>query len=474
MHIALYIPLAVYVVGLLYLLLQVVRRKEADSAVKYAKGTGGYRFFILFATFVASMIGPTYSMGVVEQARQFGYFYAIFFLLSMVQIWMSGQFFGERMKACAADSVTMGEVMAKHYGRAAQVFTGLATVAQALAFTGVLCLGSAKVLNAIWDVPIAYGVVATSILVAGYSVIGGLSAVIKTDVWQFFFLCAVGIVGCIAALVILGNNQWSLPSAHFWNRDPIQFPPGKIVSVALGFILGEAFIPIYSQRAFIAIDGATAKKTFIVSSLFGSVWFLVLTFFGVVSHLLGEQTGPYSVTLFNLVASISSHPGVAAFAVGLAAAGILGIVMSTMDSVLHAGAISFNHDLLMPFTKLSEKEQLSYDKAGMAMIAIFGSTLAFTSSNLVDILFLGYSVWVPTIVVPFAFALYTHTSKSSGVAAISAILAGIAGYALAASLQVEWFPPLAFGLICNLIVFLIVRKIASDRYKGTTVTTVVV
>jgi Na+/pantothenate symporter len=94
----------------------------------------------------------------------------------------------------------------------------------------------------------------------------------------------------------------------------------------------------------------------------------------------------------------------------------------------------------------------------MAMIGVFGSTLAFSSTNLVDILFLGYSVWVPTIVVPFAFALYRREHKGSTLAATSGILAGIIGYAVAQFLKLAMVPPLVLGLVCNLIVFLVVSK----------------
>lgn len=456
-HSALYIPLTVYVACLAYLLIGVIRRKEATTATTYARGTGAYRLYIIFATLTATMIGPTYSMGVVDQARQFGYFYTVFFVLSMVQLGIVGYFFAERLRTHASSAITVGELMGGSYGRWTQAFTGIATIAQALAFTGVLCLGSAKVLNAVWSIPIPYGVVATAIVVSSYSVIGGLPAVIKTDILQFFFLCAVLVLGVIATFGLLSEHPSVLSATNIWHIDPVKFPTTEVISVAIGFFLGEAFIPIYSVRALVALDGSTAKKAFIYTAIFGVIWFVILTLFGIASHSIQPDDGLYKIALFEVVARISSTEWISAFSVGIAAAGILGIAHSTLDSVLHSGAISLVRDLMHPFMKLSDKEILSYERNGMLLIAIFGSTLAFASSSLVDILFIGYSVWVPTVVVPLAALLLGKVRHP--IAGLAGIAAGVIGYVVGSWAQVPMMPPLLVGLLSNLMVFVGVNSL---------------
>ena len=97
-YIALTLPFAIYLVYILYKLYLIKKTGESSSSLQFAKGENNYPVRIIFFTTVATMIGPGYSYGAINKLYDFGFFFTIFFLLAMFQIWIFGHFFVGKLK----------------------------------------------------------------------------------------------------------------------------------------------------------------------------------------------------------------------------------------------------------------------------------------------------------------------------------------------------------------------------------------
>lgn len=448
-HLALYLPVAAYVGALLFLLARVHRNREATNAEQFAVGGRAYSGRVIFLTLAATIVGPGYSLGVVEQTVRHGVGYLAFFTLAAIQLYIVGRVFAPKIQA-ERTSRTVGDILGRHYGSGTKFLAGLITVAQACAFTGVLCLGGAQVLSAVWDVPASYGVLAIAIVVAAYSSIGGLPAVVRTDVLQFALLCVVGGIALISALWIIFTEPATyaaLSSAHLPQPATPPLDITTVISIAVAFLLGEALIPVYAVRGLIASDAQAARSGFSYAAMFALGWFALMGLAGVAFRASGSVG--IETPLFALIPAATSSALAQALLLACMGVGILGIVMSSLDSVLHAGAVALTRDVVGAFLPLSEEQQESYSKSGLLLIAIFGASFTIFSQDLIELLLIAYSLWVPTLLFPLAFCLIRPVKSERS--ALSGILVGIAVYALSTFEPVPFAPPILLGLLANAV-----------------------
>lgn len=456
-QIALALPVIVYAAYLGFVIYKVEKNQEASRAESYALGSGSYRKRIIFFTLTATMLGPTFTLGVVDSAFTYGFYYTGFFLLAMVQFFVTGKFFAGRMQS-ERGCRTVGDAIGRHYDRTAQFFTGVATVLQMILGAAALCLGGAMVLEAIWNIPQNWGAIIVGVAVAAYSLRGGMPAVVRTDRWQFIWMFAA-----ITITIYAGFKAFAASPAGIAQAIPLQLAPlapTVAIGLAFAFLLGEAFNPVYSVRAFMSEDPEAARSGFYRAGWFGVAWFICLGLVGAIAfNFLGGELPQVSSTLLVLLAEVFGAGTGAALLMGIVTAGILGLVMSTLDSALNAAAVSLSRDLLGTFTELTDDESLRYSRIGLFAVAFAGIFVTFFMESLVPILILAYNVWVPTIVFPFAYSLLRPGKIRRRSSAAIGIVGGIIGFFVVQELAVPYFPPILAGLVANAATFLIADKL---------------
>jgi solute:Na+ symporter, SSS family len=445
-QIALWVPIAAYVVFIAAAFVSVVVNREAVTAEGYSVGDRKFTVTALFLTIAATMIGPSASIGAVEKASSIGFYFVVLFCFLTIQLWVFGAVFVEKLHELGRNSRTIGDVIGKGYGTSAQVITGIATLGQSLAFSGVLCLGGAKVLQAIFGIPIEYGTVSIAVFTAFYTMVGGLPAVVKTDKVQFLGFLILLLLGFIAL--------WHMPQGAFSRADwfasaksPLSV--GEILALTVAFALGEAFIPIYAVRGIVGIDGKTAKRGFIAAAIFGIFWFLILGMFGASYAANFSGVPATGIVLLDYVLYPFSDPLIRSFVMGCFAVALMGVVMSTFDSILNAGAVSVTRDLIAPFVRLSDEDEFSIAKVVVLTIAVFGVGFTLLSDDIVQILFWGYTFWAPAIVAPLGYLIYRRGNVHSRLSGLIAMICGGAGWLLGETYLSKYIPSILTGLIIS-------------------------
>jgi SSS family solute:Na+ symporter len=461
-NIFIWIPIVIFVIYVTYIFLQSLYKREASTAVAVAKGSNDYAGIVILFTILGTMIGPGYSYGAIEEFYKYGFFYTVFFILAVVQFWLFGHIFAGKIKNISSDCETAGDILGKAYGKPMQIITGFLTVAFSIAIVGALGLAGGKVLASVTDIDENLAIVLALAFVVIYSFWGGIATVIKTDKPQFLFICAFAIIGLIAAVYQYFSNGASVDiSGYIFNSN--QTSTMQIVNWGFAFFLGEAFLPVYSIRGIIAKDSTTAKKAFKRAAYIGFVWFIVLTVIGIGGHYVDCDNE--KLVYLNLIQSTFHGPW-GALLTGLALAGMLSVVMSTIDSLLNSAGVSFRKDIMQQiFKSITPEQQLAYTRYAILLVAVCGLFVASVSNgNIVNLLLYAYALWVPAIVFPFAYYLLKNkvNNKNSG---LYGAITGFLGWCVF-NLTSAPVSPILMGLIFNVITVLLIEKYA-NRDNGT-------
>ncbi|HSF18081.1 MAG TPA: sodium:solute symporter family protein, partial [Vicinamibacteria bacterium] len=138
----------------------------------------------LFATMAATATGGAATIGRASQSYQSGiviFVATVGFVLNQL---LSGLFLAPRMRAIGK-LYTVGDVMGFYYGRAARALTGIFSFLYSVSLFGVQLLAMGRILQTITGLPLVPLLIASSALVIFYTGLGGIWAVIYTDLLQF-------------------------------------------------------------------------------------------------------------------------------------------------------------------------------------------------------------------------------------------------------------------------------------------------
>ncbi len=212
-------------------------------------------------------------------------------------------------------------------------------------------------------------------MVLFYSSFGGFRAVVYSDLIQFFVMCiSVALilyfsVSTFGGLEFLTNK---LPATHF---DPMG-GEALMTTFVWGFIALSTLVdPVFYQRCFAAQSTKTAKNGIVVSII---IWFLFdmcTTFGAMYARALIPTADPGNAYLVYAIQLLPE--GLRGFML----AGILAIILSTLDSYLFLGATTLNTDLIKFKTK-----RVFWHYMSLLFVATLGLVLAhFFEGNIKNV-----------------------------------------------------------------------------------------
>jgi len=171
--------------------------KKIQTVSHYSVGNRAFSSFAVFATLSASFIGGGYTIGNAAKVYSIGMVYSFALLgFSLTQIIMA-LWIAPRMDQ-HRDCHSVGEIMAKKYGTTVQIITGVMAMLLCAGLVGAQVSGMGAIFHYFFDIPPFWGIMIGFSVILSYSSLGGMSAVVYTDIFQFLIL----IVGIPAAFFI--------------------------------------------------------------------------------------------------------------------------------------------------------------------------------------------------------------------------------------------------------------------------------
>ena len=332
--------LTVYALSLIALTFFAGRSRSNEEYLANGRTTG---FKLFLASTVATWVGSGAIVGVSSAGFVSGISYGLSVLIINCAVMLLFAYLAPRIKnfGDTRKAFTVGQYLGANFGRTVQLsfslcYLGIVVIwiaSQLLAAGNLLAIvASTSILNGIF---IAFGITII------YSSIGGLKSDIITDALQFWVM--------LAAFVLMVPIVWfrvdgfagleSLPSSAF---DPYAF--GGQVFLYASILLGMLY-PLVDgcawQRIYAADSAVTARRAFLLSWPLIGLFVGSATFIGLAARLMIPADTNPDQALFSVMQQ-ALPPGV----LGLGFAGIIAVVMSTVDSLIVAGTGALACDVL--------------------------------------------------------------------------------------------------------------------------------
>jgi SSS family solute:Na+ symporter len=283
------------------------------------------------------------------------------------------------------------------------------------------------VLNDIFELPYFSSVIIVVGVTALYTTFGGLRASVITDAFQFTaFVILLPVMLLLVLLFHLdgGAATFATEASAATAGGLRSTPPIEIIGLVAAFLLGETLIPPYANRALASRTTRISRNGFILAGLFSLAWFMVMVALGISARsIIPEGTGEDHV-LLKLVDSIMPAWGYALLLVVL-----VSVVMSSLDSLLNAGAVAFTEDIVKSFAKLPDETALNVGRCATIVIAAIAAVVAPAVPSVIDGLLICYTIWASAILPALIIGLWVKRPRplagilSMGVGTFVALIA---------------------------------------------------
>ncbi|MEM9221904.1 MAG: sodium:solute symporter family protein [Pseudomonadota bacterium] len=434
---------------------------KTSSFEGYAVAGRSLGSMVIFATLSASFIGGGFSIGNAEKVFLFG-------VANIVALWgfsfkeiLVAQYLAPKMDRFRW-AVSVGDIMETGFGRMGRLFSGIFALFLCSGIVGAQIGGIGAVFRIFLGLDTVLGIWIGCGIVICYTTIGGMRAVIFTDIVQFVIL-SIGIpLVLVFGIIYVGgieNFVSSVPAEHLILPGP-DHSWITLMALFLAFAFGEALVPPYVQRLLIGRTSRAVAKGTLLAGIFSIPFFAITGFIGLVALAIDPDI-PAALALPHVIATVM--PTVLG---GLVVAGVISIVMSSADSFLNSAGVALVNDIVRPLRAKPLSDGATLLLARVATFAVGVSAVAFalTVESVLDILLTAYTYWAPVIVVPLA-ATILGVQRHKMVFLMAAVAGIVSAFGwnilLGKPYGVEGF---VIGTVFNAAVFLLIKP----RTRGPT------
>ena len=388
---------------------------------------------------MASCIGGTATIAMLALAARAGW-PAFWWLGSgSVGLGLLGLFFAKKIRASRA--ATLPEILDMALGPQCRLFASVIVLLSSLAIVAAQFNAIGVILSAFAGLDFGWSVILGSSAIWLYTSIGGQSAVMKSDIWQFVLLAG--------ALVIALLWLLRLPEcAAVLSRAPLvlanrDLPLSRVVYFITVFGGSFTIGPMIFGRILSARSPRAAKSGALLAALGLAVMAALIAAMGIaMSGLPLESASPEQILL--AVCNLAFPR----WLVWLLIIGLVAAVVSSADSCLLTAAIICSHDLHLGGT-------VRATRLAMTIIAIASCLIVFGGKGILGLLLAASDIYTCGIVAPVIVLLlggkklrpapFLAAMTAGGLCGLAAAISGnyfwsFAGLGLSAALAIAGLP----------------------------------
>ncbi|GLD48496.1 sodium-coupled monocarboxylate transporter 1 isoform X1 [Lates japonicus] len=274
------------------------------------------------------------------------------------------------------------EYLELRFNRATRLLGTMLFIVQTILYTGIVIYAPALALNQVTGMDLWGAVISTGVVCTFYCTMGGLKAVVWTDVIQLGVMLA-GFLSVIVRSVVLQGGVFPIISdserggrLNFWDFDtnPLRRHTFWTVTIGGAFVWVSIYGINQAQvQRYISCKSIGHARASLYINLLG-LWSILLcsVFAGMCLYSVYKNCDPWTAGLVSapdqlmpyLVMDIlGNYPGLPGLFVAAAYSGSL----STVSSSINALAAVTVEDLIKPYTNMSEKH-LSWISKGLSFV----------------------------------------------------------------------------------------------------------
>jgi len=436
-----------YLVALTFI---AVRARTARAFEEFSLAGRTLTLPLVFGSLAATYVGPAFSIGFVGKGFKTGFLFLAIGLAYSLQNILVGLFVAPRLRALK-NCHTLGDVIGQKYDSKCQVIAGIISVGLCAGFATVMAHAGGLVLSDTFGLPNWIAVVIIVAITALYTTFGGLRASVITDAFQFTtFAILLPIILLFVLLFHLDGGVTELAKqASTATRSGFQsMSLVEVVGLITAFLLGETLIPPYANRALASKTTRVSRNGFVLAGLFSIAWFIVMIALGLSARGVIAADSHEDHVLLNLVKATMPPEGYVLLLVVL-----VSIVMSSLDSLLNAGAVAFTEDVVKPFVALPDSAALNTGRFATIAIAAIAAAGAVVVPSIIAGLLDCYTIWAPAILPALVIGLWVRRPCP-----LAGILSMITGSIVAILLQfvfpsVTHVPAILVALVAALLAY---------------------
>lgn len=437
----------VYILVLAFVALRarVAREYEEFSVAKRILPTA-----LVFGGITATYVGPGFSIGFVGKGFHSGFLFWVIGLAYAVQNIGVGLFVAPRLRALQG-CYTLGDAMGQKYGRRCQLLAGIISVGLCMLFAAVMINAGKLVLHQMLGLPETVSAFLLALVAASYTTFGGLRASVTTDV--FHFVLHALLLPPLLLYVLVFHLQGGAATFHeqaiaATSQGYHAMPPLELVGWIVAFLLGETLIPPYANLTLASKTARVSRGSFILAGVFSSLWFIVMIALGIVARTTIAPDTHEDHVLINLVHTMMPTVGYALLLVTL-----VSIVLSSLNSLLNAGAVVLTQDILRPFAHLPDRVALRVGRGATVLVASIAATVAMFVPSVIEGLKFCYGIWAPAILPALIIGLWLKRPRPWA-GASSMIVGTLVAVAFKWPVFSETgIPAILAGLPCSLLAY---------------------
>lgn len=275
----------------------------------------------------------------------------------------------------------------------------------------------AILLQAVFALPMHYGIVLSAAIVVIYTYIGGMWAVSYTDLVQSILI----LVGLLVLLVIVLSKIGGI--APLFSEQPREFfsifpQPGienwsEYIAIWLAFFIGATPVQEIYQRAFSAKSEKAAMNGIYLSGLL----LLVISSIPLIIGLGAAKLHPELMLVDGgqsiIPAMVTSYSGIGLQVLFYGA--LISAILSTCSGAMLAPATIIGENLLKPhFKRLTDKRLLLWTRISVVIVAAISCVFAFKDGDIVGLVVASLSLILVCIFAPFTFGFFWKRTSVFG------------------------------------------------------------
>jgi Na+/proline symporter len=378
------------------------------SLREYSIGSKNFSTGTLTATIVATWIGGGFMFYNLQNIYTNGLKFIIVAIGGPLGLLFVGQVLSVRMGEFL-NNISIAEAMGDLYGKRTRIITAISGILLGVGYTAIQFQVISRTLTILFGVEGTYVTIVAACIVTLYSAFGGIRSVTITDIFQFITFSIF--IPILALLVwhhlkdpsqvmqtLSTNPAFSLQKAVGWN---------DAITLTVFFMI-PAIYPFTFQRISMAKDLQQVKEATTYSAVI--VFLMAMTLAWVAILLLADNPHIDASKLVEYLVDNYAYLGLR----GLIAIGITSMAMSTADSHVNASTVLVINDLIKPLNPAWRESKLIIRLFAIGL-GLFSLVLALYIKDILALVMLGASFYMPIVTVPFLLAVFGFRSGTKAV-----------------------------------------------------------
>ena len=404
---------------LFYFLLGTIASKNIHSTTDYFLAGRNLGFFMVTFTLIATQLGGGMLLGTSQDAYKMGLFgilYTVGITLGFLALSCG---LASRLQSLNVE--TTAQLFETRYNSIA--LRKIASLLSILTLCGLLIgqvVASRTVMSGL-EISNEYFFLGFWFFIIAYTMIGGLKAVVVTDLFQVLFIILIFGGIFIYALIRDPNSLFSLiPSTQQHNFALQTITASSMLVTILMPALFSLIEQDLAQRFFAARSKKIAALSALSASIFMIIFALIPIYFGIQARMLNLPLADGASPLIPLLTFLTNE-----FVVALALCAIIAAITSTADSLLCAVSSNIAQDFDFSFIGIHNKLHLSRILTlSTGLVALIGSY--FVPQNVICVLIGSYEISVVCLLIPLVISYFKPDLNKN--AAFGAVFCGFAGF----------------------------------------------